>query len=223
MIKFLPFIVITILILAGVGISLNFQPGNQSLEKTPKGPASEDRLRSLENTVARLTTQLDLQAVQPESSKSSDLRIKNLEAAVSSLKARVAKLEKTGQAAGAGSKSPLYIPLGGGGGPWNDQDWHALNEYQVTINPDSYNGYSSMQLEVNFRLAEAAGTAYARLYNVTDNSAVSAEVSTTGTAFGTQTSGTFKLPSGQKTYTLQIKSSANIQLFVQSARIKVNF
>lgn len=152
-----------------------------------------------------------------------DSNVKDLESAVTELKARVSSLEKATQAPATASKSPLYIPLGGGGGPWADQDYNTLNEYQAAINSDNYSGYSSMQLEVNFRLAEAAGTGYVRLYNVTDGSSISSEVSTTGTAFGLQTSGTFKLPGGQKTYTIQVKSSQGKNLFVQSARIKVNF
>ena len=81
-----------------------------------------------------------------------------------------------------------------------------------------------MQLEANFRLTEAAGTGSIRLYNVTDGSVVSSsQLDTTGTAFGVQTSGSFKLPAGQKTYTIQVKSTSSKDIFVQSARIKVNF
>ncbi|MCR4306087.1 MAG: hypothetical protein NUV73_03325, partial [Candidatus Daviesbacteria bacterium] len=144
--------------------------------------------------------------------------------AVTELKLRVSTLEKVTPApAVSTSKSPLYIPLGAGGGPWSDQEWTILNEYQATINPDAYSGYSSMQLEVNFRLTEAAGTGYVRPYNMTDSSSISSEVSTVSSTFGLQTSGTFKLPGGQKTYTVQVKNTAGKQLFIQSARIKVNF
>jgi len=80
-----------------------------------------------------------------------------------------------------------------------------------------------MNLEVNFRLVEPSGTGSVRLYNVTDSSAVSAQADTTSTSFGLKTSGSFKLSGGKKTYKLQVKSSEGKELFIQSARIKVNF
>lgn len=153
-----------------------------------------------------------------------DPRMQAVEAAVVDLKARVSALEKaTPVPAASSSKYPLYIPLGSGGGPWDNQNWESLAEYQISINPDNYSAYSSMQLEANFRLTEAAGTGSIRLYNITDSSAISSELSTTSTSFGSQTSATFKLPSGQKTYSIQVKSTQGKTLFVQSARIKVNF
>lgn len=193
--------------------------------KTLPQATVEDRVKSLEDTITKLVPQVNnLKPSSSQTGSSLDLRLTNAESAVTELKARVSALEKaTPVSAASTSKSPLYIPLGAGGGPWTDQDYNTLNEYQASINSDSYSGYSGMQLEVNFRLTESAGTGYVRLYNVTDGSSISSEVSTTATTFGLQTSGTFKLPSGQKTYTIQVKSSQGKNLFVQSARIKVNF
>ncbi|GEM_PF-1697959 len=242
MIRLLPFILVPILIIAGLGywrfmastkseaspqIDLQIQDSSPvEVPKTLPGATTEDRIKSLEDTVTKLVPQVN--SLKPSGSpvaSSLDSRLVTLETAMTDLKARVSALEKVTPAAPAtsGSKSPLYIPLGASGGPWTDVNWYTLNEYQASINPDNYSGYSSMQLEVNFRLGESASTGYARLYNVTDGSAITSEVTTTSPNFGLQTSGIFKLPSGQKTYTLQIKSSASKDLFVQSARIKVNF
>lgn len=174
---------------------------------------------SLEDTPATTVPQAASNLNSP------DPRMQAVETAVADLKARVSALEKTTPAPVISqvSKYPLYIPLGSGGGPWTDQTWNTLSEYQVAINPDNYPGYSSMQLEANFRLTETAGTGSVRLYNVTDSSSISSQLDTTSASFGTQTSSTFKLPSGQKTYTIQVQSTQGKTLFVQSARIKVNF
>lgn len=246
MLRFLPFLLIPILIIAGLGYwrftankqstvtliedSQGQDQGPVEVPKTLPGATLEDRVKSLEETLTKLIPQVN--NLKPGSSpvagsagsSSSDSRLTEVETAVTELKARVSSLEQATPApVTSGSKYPLYIPMGSGGGPWGDQDWNALNEYQVSINPDNYSGYSGMQLEANFRLAEAAGTGSVRLYNITDSSSISSEVNTTSTSFGTQTSSTFKLPSGAKTYTIQIKSNQGKSLFVQSARIKVNF
>ena len=241
MIRLLPFVLIPILIIGGLLFwrnlatkqSLTTSQANQSdltpveVPKTLPGASLEDRVKSLEDTITKLVPQVNnlKPGSSPAASSSLDSRLKDVESTVTELKARVSSLEKATPAPAitSGSKSPLYIPLGGGGGPWGDQDWYTLTEYQALINPDNYSGYSSMQLEANLRLAEAAGTGSVRLYNVTDGSSILSEVSTTGTTSSLQTSATFKLPGGQKTYAIQVKSSQGSKLSVQSARIKVNF
>lgn len=240
MIKLLPFILIPLLILGGLGYwryvstktSLTTPQVSQQdqtpieVPKTLPNASVEDRVKSLEDTLGKLVPQVNgLKSGSSGVSTSLDSRVANVEAAVTELKARVSALEKATPApASAGSKYPLYIPVGGTGGPWGDQDWLTLTEYQVNINPDNYTGYTSMQLEANFRITETGGTGYVRLYNVTGGSSVSlSDVSTTSATFGTQTSSIFKLPGGQKTYTIQVKSTGGKSLFVQSARIKVNF
>lgn len=231
MLRLLPFILIPLLILGGLGYwryIANRPTLTAPLEvpKTLPDASVEDRVKSLEDIIGKLIPQVNsLKSPSPQTAApaSSDSRLDNLETAVTELKARISALEKATPAPASASKYPLYIPMGAGGGPWGDQNWNTLAEYQVLINTDSYPGYSGMQLEANFRLSEAAGTGSVRLYNVTDGSSVSSEVSTTSSSFGTQTSSPFKLPSGQKTYTIQIKNTAGKSLFVQSARIKVNF
>lgn len=243
MLKLLPFILIPILIIAGLGFwryaqtrpaSSNPQSTsspvsdqtvtNQPVEVPKTLPAAtlDDRVKSLEDTLSQLTPQVN--SLKSSNSSANDAKITALEVAVADLKTKVAALEQAAPATQTSAKYPLYIPLGSGGGPWTDQSWNSLNEYQATINPDNYSGYTSMQLEGIIRLSEAAGTGSIRLYNVSDNSAItSAQVDTTATSFSLLSSGTFKLPSGQKTYTIQVQSTQGKTLFIQNARIKVNF
>lgn len=238
MIRLLPFILVPVVILGGlwyfrfaatkpaaVSPEVTNSPAPVEVPKTLPGASLDDRVKSLEDTVTKLASQINALKLSGSSQNTaaSDSNLANIEAAVIDLKARVSALEKATPAPATSNKYPLYIPLGAGGGPWGDFDWNSLTEYQVSLNGDDYPGYSSMQLEVNTRLVEAAGTGSVRLYNVTDGIALSSQLDTTGTSFATQTSGTFKLPSGKKTYTIQVKSTQGKSLFVQSARVKVNF
>ena len=158
------------------------------------------------------------------SSNNTDSRLKQAEGAITELKARVSSLEKATPVPVQSSKSStIYIPLGSGGGPWANGDWYSLNEYEISLDPGNYPGYTGMILEVTFRLAESAGTGSVRLYNTSDSSVTSSQLDATSSSFSVQSSSSFKLASGAKTYKLQIKSSQGKDLFIQSARIKVNF
>lgn len=156
-----------------------------------------------------------------------EARVKSLETTVTNLQAQLNQQNQTAQttapAAGSSKRSPVYIPLGSGG-QWNDQNWFSLTSYEVSVDPAEYEGYSNMQLEVNMRLVQAAGKAYARLYNVTDGSEIaSSEVSTESEKAVLLTSTIFKLPVGRKTYRLQVKSTYGFNIELQTARIKVSF
>ena len=239
MIRLLPFILIPILLIGALGW-WRYQAAKQSLTtsqtqeqdlrapievpKTLPGASVEDRVKSLEDSVTKLINQVNSLKSSGSSTTNSDTRLFSVEGGITELKARVSSLEKTSPApTAAGSKAPLYIPLGAAGGPWGSQDWNTINDYEASINSDSYSGYSNMQLEVIFRLTEAAGTGSVRLFNATDNSSISSEVNTTSTSFGLKTSGNFNLPSGTKTYKLQVKSTQGKDLFIQSVRIKISF
>lgn len=236
MIRLLPFILIPILIISGLGYWRYLQnKQNLSIEKTtqvetdqqllevPKtipNASIDERVKSLEDTVNKLVPQVN--SLKSSSLSSSDVyKLTEIEAAVTELKARVSALEKSTPAAAL--QASVYIPLGGGGGPWGDKDWYSTNEYEISLDTANYPGYKGMILEVTFRLVEAVGTASVRLYNVTDSSAASSQLDTTSTAFSLKTSSSFTLPKGAKTYKLQVKSSQGTNFYIQSARIKVNF
>lgn len=238
MIKLLPFILIPLLLVGGL-LFWRYNSAKQSLTtpqiekeqvkqedlpvevpKTLPGATLEDRIKSLEDTLTKLVAQVN----SIKSSSPVPVSLTNVESAIVELKARVSSLEKSSPAPSSFSKSStIYIPLGSGGGPWGDTDWHSLNEYEISLDPANYAGYSSMILEVTSRLVEAAGTGSVRLYNVTDSSATSSQLDTTLSTFNLKSSSSFKLALGTKTYKLQVKSSQGKDLVIQSARIKVNF
>ncbi len=236
MIKILPFILIPILVLAGLGywrysannnlvtpvVSQQTDTGPVEVPKALPNATLEDRVKVLEDTALKLATQVNSWKSPQANTSSQDSRISDLEASNTELKARISALEKATPApAAASGKSTIYIPLGSGGTN-GDKNWITNDNYGVTIDPAEYLGYSTMQLEVNFRMVQKSGTAYARFYNVTDSSDKE-KVSTTSDSFSWQTSFGFTLPAGKKTYTLQTKSTEGVEIQLQSARIKVNF
>ncbi len=248
MIKLLPFILIPILIVGGLGYfrfvaikqdltpagTQQTQSGSGSIEvpKTLPNQTVDDKVKILQDTISQLVTQvnsLKTQSAQTPantSTSSLDSRLKDVESSVTDLKARVSALEKTTTSSAPVSsqkQSSLYIPLGSGGGPWANKDWYTVTDYQVNLDPANFPGYSGMYLEVTFRLSESAGTGSVRLYNTTDSSAVSSQLDTTSTNFGLSTTSLFKISSGNKNYALQVKSTEEKNLFIQTARIRVSF
>lgn len=242
MIKLLPFILVPVLILAGLGYwrysvakqtvspqateKVTASQAPVEVPKTLPGASLEDRVKSLEDTIIKLVPQVN--NLKPSSSPAAastslDTRLANAESTVTELKARVSTLEKATPSLTSVSQSTIYIPVGSSAGPWSNTDWSTLNEYEISLDPGNYPGYTGMSLEVNFRVADPAGTGSVRLYNVSDNSVLSSQLDTTSTSFGLHASSTFKLASGQKTYKLQVKSSGGKELYIQTARIKVNF
>lgn len=237
MIRLLPFILIPLLILGGLGywrytsskqsLTTPRQTAEQDQEpvEVPKalpGATVEERVKSLEDTIGKLVPQVNSLKAQPPPNglpASLDSRLTSLESAMTELKARVSALEKATPT--SSGKATIYIPLGAGGS-WFNVEWQSLSEYEVSLNPDNYPGYTGMSLEVNFRLVDPTGTGSVRLYNVTDGSAVSGQLDTTSANFALQTTASFKLPTGTKTYRLQTKSTQR-DLSIQSARIRVNF
>lgn len=236
MVRLLPFILIPILIVGGLGYwrfvaskpSLNttqteVSGGPVEVPKTLPAASLEDRVEELEKVVIKLVTEVNA-LKSPTSSNSSGTKVSELDSSVVDLKARITALEKATPApVASSSKSTVFIPLGSGGGPWGNNGWFSLDEYQVVLDPANYPGYSGMKLEVIFRLTEAIGTASVRLYNVTDSAAISSQVDSTSTSFNLLTSSSFTLPSGSKTYKLQLQSSQSVNMQIQSARIRVSF
>ena len=162
----------------------------------PSGQTSasvETRLKSLENTVTALQTQV-AQQNQP-AQQTTQITTK---------------------------KPPLYIPLGWTGTA-TTTDWSTITGQSIVLDPADYSGYSSMQLEVYLRDFQGNGKAYARILNSDDGTAVlPSEVTTTSYDYTWVTSSGFTLP-GKKTYKLQLKSLTGYETGVQSARMRVNF
>lgn len=235
MIKFLLILLIPVLSLGGWVVYSNYQSSNlenpqdvsREIEEpieVPKTLPEETSAESGKSLEKVETTTINTPSPSPKVVTSSplDSKVAALETVVNDLRVKVSNLEKSSSTQTTSTKSTVYIPLGSGG-YWGNSDWYSLNEYEISLDPANYPGYSGMQLEVIFRLAESSGTGYVRLYNITDNFAQSGELSITSTTFGLQTTASFKLSSGAKTYRLQIKSSQGKDLYIQSGRIKVNF
>lgn len=236
MIRLLPVLIIIALIIGGLGYwrfvasSKNLiapasseNEGPIEVPKTLPQASVEDRVNELEKTVTKLVNEVNSLSF-PKPSVSSDPEINSLSAQVTELKSRISALEQSTPApAAAASQSVIYIPLGSGGGPWGSTDWNSTTEYEISLDPANYPGYTGMVLEATIRLVEAAGTGSVRLYNTTDSSATSSQLDTTSTTYALKSSSSFQLASGAKTYKLQVKSTSQKDLYIQSARIRVNF
>lgn len=240
MIRLLPVILIIILILGGLGYwrfiysqsnTIELQTAQQNLldsptevPKTLPQTTFEDRIKTLEDVVSKLVSQvnsLKSPATQTQPNASVDSTINALNTSITELKIRVSVLEKVTPASSV-SQSTQYIPLGSGG-YWENSDWFTTTEYQISLNPDNYPGYSAMNLEVTFRIIDSLDIGSVRLYNVTDSSTTLSQVDTSSSSFVLVSSSSFKLATGTKTYKLQVKSTQGKGLFIQSARIKVTF
>lgn len=180
--------------------------------------SADEKIQALQLQVNTLTEQVkELKKNSPEA------RISALESSLTALKAQNSSSTTTTSST-TSTKFPLYIPLGSGGSV-TSTDWVTLDNYNITLDSASYPGYTSVQLEVNMRMNDPKGiTAYARLINITDNSAITqSQASTTSTSFGVVRSSNFSLTSGSKTYKIQVKTQNQAEMLVQDARLKINF
>ena len=244
MFRFLPFILIALLVLGGLGY-WRFVAVKQNLESPKAGQAQDqtpievsktlpqatldDRVKALEDLISKVVVALNSlkSSAKGDTGSSTDAKLNSLDVAVTELKVRVSALEKSSPAAPAtttssSGKSTVYIPLGSGG-QMSDTNWATLSTFQISLDPAQYPGYTSMQLEVTMRLNQPGGTLYARLYNSSGGSATSSEVTTTSTTSKLVNSSNFTLATGTKTYVLQAKTSDGTPAFLDYARIKVNF
>ena|SRR3989344_1612796 len=210
-------------------------PASQEFSQTPQESVEvpktlpeapiEDNVKALDDTVKTLVTEVNL-LKSSTVFQNFDLRLKAVETAIVDLKVRITSLEKgttqTTTQTTTISSPPLYIPLGSSGST-SSQAWINMDTYQITLNPGDYSGYKNMQLEINFRRNQPGNSVYARLYNSTDSTATSSEISTTSTSFVWMSSSGFTLPAGAKTYVLQLKVPDGTEAFIQNARIKVNY
>lgn len=188
--------------------------------KTLPNATVEDRVKVLEEAIVELIKRVNSSANQTTDS-SINTRLDALEASITDLKVQVSTLGQTAPTPSS-SKGVAYIPLGSGGS-WNYNSWTTLTDYQITLDPANFPGYTGVVLEVIFRVIDPTSTAYVRLYNSSDLTIVSSEVSTASSSFVSLSSSSFKLASGSKTYVLQAKNSTDKTFIIQLARLKVNY
>lgn len=173
----------------------------------------DDRLTKLESQIK--TTKADQTLASRLSILEEQVKLINL------------KLQASPSPAAAATtvKLPVgYIPIGSISENVTATSWVGFGQLTFSIDPADYPGYKTMQLIGDLRLNSAGGTAHARLYNDSDQAAVSyTEISTTSTIFSSLSSSSFTLPSSKKTYRLQGKSDTGDQIYLQNVKIKVSF
>lgn len=205
-----------------IGAKVSETQGPVEVPKTLPNATLEARVKVLEEALIEIVKRVNGLNNEDSADISIESRLNSIEASITDLKVQVSSLGQTTTTPATSTKPTIYIPLGAGGS-WGDKDWYSTAEYEISLDPSNYPGYKGMVLEVTFRLVEAVGTGSVRLFNTSDNTSVSSQVDTTSTSFSLKTSPAFTLSSGSKTYKLQVKSSQGATLFIQSARIKVNF
>lgn len=241
MLKLLPVIVVVLVILgvsgylifnskptpqtaatnANAPIPLPSAPALTTLQTQKLGNQTEgERIRLLEQSVLELKAQLDSVNSKPVPvTTSTTTEIANLQSQINTLKTTI------GQAAAPAStnQSTIYIPLGDTGTS-SSLTYATINDIQIALNPASFPGYTSMQLEVMLQAYQGNGTAYAQLYNYDDGTAIQGSaVSTTSQTYTLVSSGNFTLPSGTKNYRLQLMTTTGYAASLSMARLKVNF
>ncbi|MFH0937410.1 MAG: hypothetical protein V1808_03885 [Candidatus Daviesbacteria bacterium] len=174
-------------------INTGLTSGNQPEAINTTSPTTETRVKTLEDRIASLQTQIDsLKGTSPQATSST-------------------------------SKVPVYIPLGAGGSSndrnWynmgnyqitlNPSDYSGYKNMQLEVNLFMNQSIGT----TNIRLFNVTD----------NTSVGSSDCSTTSTSQVLVSSSGFTLPSGSKNYILQVQSTQNTQTNLQSARIKVNF
>lgn len=246
LLKIIPVIVAAAIVIGATLYIFVFKPKPQiaglSLTNETTITNLENRIDALEeavNTLVANSSGDSKQASKTTTTTSSD-KTKDLEDRLSSLIARVNQIEAvqknqpsstslTSQTqtqsttSTSTSKAPLYIPLGVTAGS-SSTEWATQGSVEIVLDPADYSGYKNMQLEVLLRVFQGNGKAYARLFNHTDGSGITAsEVTTTSESYTWVTSSGFTLAGGKKTYRLQLKSLTGYEASIQYARIKVNY
>lgn len=240
MIKFLPIVVLLILVGAVFIVARGSFSGapagvvnsatssaktvQNAISLAPQNSSLEIRVKALEDASLLLGKQIALLksgGSQSLVSVTDDTRLKNLESTVASLQTQIDAVKNSVTAQNS-KKNPVYIPLGSGGKS-ADKSFYSMMSYQVTLNPADYPGYTSVQLETSLFMASSVGEARVKLYNLTDNTAVTAYASTTSSSPVLITTAVGTLSSGSKNYVLQIQSTEGYDVYLQNARIKVNF
>lgn len=199
-------------------------------DKEDKISSLENRIEVLARQVAESSSSTPSSSPKTSTSTSLDSKIKSLETSISSLQTQINQLKNTNLTAGTNqstnsstTKSVTYIPLGWLGGI-TSTDWSSVTTQEISIDPADYPAYKNMQFEVNLRIYQGNGSAYARLLNNSDRVPISgSEVSTTSQDYGWVSSSAFTLPTGKKTYRMQLKSTTSYEAGVQNARLRVNY
>lgn len=249
MIKFLPILVLILLVLGASWYFITRQEQNiasstlpASAQSTPSAQSnsiplipitpsstglSSDQFKNLQDAVI---------ALQKKVNGETSTNIATLESKITSLEDKVTTLQRqvgsltsgisptpTEAAATSTKKSPIYIPLG-----WvassSVLDWTTVSTQSVVIDTADYPGMTSAQFEGRIVNYQGNGTCYARMVNTTDGTALlGSQISASGTDYAWVTSSGFSLNTGKKTYAVQLKTNTGYTAQISDAHLKINF
>lgn len=221
MAKLLPIgvLIIMVVIVLSVRFILWNNPTPSQLSGTTQNgggiKSATDQLKSTLSTLSGSSSSATL-----NSFSNLNTRVLTLETEVNDLKDQINQLK---DASASGHLGSIYIPLGYGGSA-TTLDYSTINDYQISLDPADYSGYTGVSLELSLRVFQGNGTAYARLINTTDNQAIyQSEVSTQNQNYIWLYSPQFTLSAGKKIYKLQLKTITGYEADIQNARLKVSF
>lgn len=123
------------------------------------------------------------------------------------------------KASPAGQKE-YYIPLGSG--TTSKSDWDNITASETIINPSNYGTIKEAYFVASLRNPTQNGQTEARLVNVTDNYPVwGSHVVMNGPTAQTINSDKIALPSGNKLYRVQLKSTMSYPAYLDNAKIRI--
>jgi hypothetical protein len=113
-----------------------------------------------------------------------------------------------------------YVPLGTGN--TDKSDWTDLTATETVIDPSYYPNIQYAYFIVTLRNPTQNGQTEARLYNVTDNYVVyGSHIVMNGPKEQTLTSAKFAMPSGAKTYRVQLRSTLSYPSYLDNAKLRI--
>jgi hypothetical protein len=118
------------------------------------------------------------------------------------------------------TKSVSYFPVPGSGSTLNN-DWTDISGSDFYFDPAEHPGLVDVRFEVNLRLVNGNGTAFARLWDVTHSIAIGGDVSASGQISTLTTSGAINFWSGRNQYRVQIKSLTADTAVFESGRLRM--
>lgn len=191
--------------------------------------SNDDRIKILEDAVIVLAKKVNGESGSTSATTGLDSRVSSLEDKVTALQRQISQPQPkmtpipTSAVNSSVKQPPSYIPLG-----WvassSALDWTTVTTQSIIIDTNDYPGYTSAVFEAFLMPYQGNGKAYARLYNGTDTQSIGgSEVSVSAIDYTWVSSSNFSLPSGKKTYNIQLKTTTGYASTVQNARIKIIF
>lgn len=118
------------------------------------------------------------------------------------------------------SVKEFFVPFGGGSS--SSDTWADVSGLQVSIDRNAYGNLKKVTFEASLHTPTGNQTAYARLFNVTDNHPVwFSEVSIEGGTPQLKISGGITLDPGVKLYQVQMKTQLKANTNLDQARIHI--